>query len=455
MKRYGFVSQRGEIIKIDSLLDSIGVSTKSKVQEDSTQPKDNYERMRPYHTTKVDLLTNSCVYVSSAAEIIARDITGNGYEILPTNKDNLKEDLKANIEDWINKQDLIESIYKAIYDYKIYGEFILEKADKTIYYMPTKYTSLLQDKDILKYWYNGQQVLYKRYGADKKDNINEFIRFTNHNREDRDYGRPAVIDIEEAVLGNILIKHYNNAFFKNYGMPAGVILVSGNYDEGEIDKETGLSDFDKTIQSQVKQFAENPHSIMCFTARSTDPTSKVDIKLEPINAGSKEGAFMELKKANDEEIIAGLRVPEYLYGINHTGSLGGDNSKEATEIYKRHELQPIKTKVEKIINTLIRDIFETDLYYFEFKALDTSDRNADLDYAIKILDKGGMRLGDFVNLYGTEFGTSEKDLGDLANAVFYNGKVLNPLDCGFIENTEIEENVRVATKSKKVLFIWF
>ena len=77
MKRYGFVSQRGEIIKIDNLLDSIGVSTKSKVQEDSTQPKDNYERMRPYHTTKVDLLTNSCVYVSSAAEIIARDITGD------------------------------------------------------------------------------------------------------------------------------------------------------------------------------------------------------------------------------------------------------------------------------------------------------------------------------------------------------------------------------------------
>lgn len=450
MKKYGFISSRGDIIRLDSIIGDYGISNKSK--DTTTQPKDNYERMRPYNSSTIEKLNNNCIYVSSAAEIIARDVTGNGYEILPTNKDIIDEDLKNKIIDWIDNTDLIDSLYKAAYDYKIYGEFILEKADKTIYYMPVKYTSLMEDRDILKYWYNGQQVFYKKYKSNKKDNINEFIRFTNHNREDRDYGRPAVIDISEAIISNIFIKNYNNTYFKNYGMPAGVILVSGNYDEGKID-EDGISDFEKSMREQVKSFAENPHSIMCFTAKSTDPTSKVDIKLQPISSNMSDAAFMNLKKMNDEEIIAGLRIPEYLYGINRVGSLGGDNSKQATEIYKRHELQPIKTKIEKIVNMLIRDIFETDMYCFEFKTLDTTDKNEELDYAIKLLDKGGIKLGDFVALYGDEFGTKVEDLGDLQNALFYNGQVLNPLDCGYIEDKEITEEV--SNKSKKGLFDWF
>lgn len=451
MNKYGIITSSGKIIKIEDLVDTFEISTKSK--ETSTQPKDEYMRYRPYDMWKIDRLSNSCVYITSAADIVAKDVVGSGYEILATSeKEN--EELKKRIENWIDNQDLLDTLYKCIVDYKIYGEGILEKADTTLYYMPTRYTNLMQDKDILKLWYNGHEVHYKRYGANKKEDINEFIRFKNHNREDRDYGRPALIDIEGAVIGNLLVRNYNNSFFENYGMPAGIITVSGNYDEGNID-ENGVSDFQKSLQEQIKDFKSNPGTTMVFAAKANNQGDKVDIKVEPLGT-QKDGDFLNFKKANDDEIIAGLRVPEYLYGINKTGNLGGDNSKQATEIYKRHELQPIKTMVEKIVNTLIKDLFATDIYKFELRALDNSDRDADLDYAIKILDKGGMKLGDFVKQYGSEFGTKTEDLGDLANAIIYNGEILNPIESGVLIDNPYQEaleevDAAVSTKSKGFL----
>ena len=443
---YGYVNKKGVLLKVEDLLS--GIAFKNK-RETSTQPGDKFafnSLVRPYDMDIIDRLADSSVWVSSACEILAKDVMGNGYEILTYDSENENnETIKKEIEDWLIKNNVEDLFYRFCYDYKLYGEAVIEIAGESIgtsiYHIPSRYTfvqkDLIEDDSLLKLTMYNQNVLYAPYKCQNPEyeDLNQYIRCINYNKEDRNYGRPSVVDISEAIIGNLFVRQYNNDFFRNYGMPAGVITVSGDIDPGEID-ENGKSDFDKAIEEQVRGFAENPHSVMVLYANSRSPEGKVEIKVEPLSSPT-EGSFSQFKKDNDDEIIAGLRIPAYLYGINEVGSLGGDNSKQSIENYKRHELQPVKKIVENILNRLIKDIWGNECnYYFWLKDLDTKDKNQDIDYAIKVLEKGGMKLGDFVNMYGKEFGTSSEDLKDLAGFVMINGQLVNPEDF----NKDLEEN---------------
>ena len=64
-----------------------------------------------------------------------------------------------------------------------------------------------------------------------------------------------------------------------------------------------------------------------------------------------------------------------------------------------------------------------------------------------------MKLGDFVKQYGSEFGTKTEDRGDLANAIIYNGEILNPIESGVLIDNPYQEaleevDAAVSTKSK-------
>lgn len=206
---------------------------------------------------------------------------------------------------------------------------------------------------------------------------NEIIVLLNYYPLSKYYGAPPILSAVGSVKALIGIRDYNLAFFENYGVPAALVTLEGEWDEEEV---KALSDF---IDVEIKG-SNNAHKTLVI-----NPPEGGKITWTPLVTEMKEGSFKLYFKQLRDEVLVCFRMPPYRIGIEETGSLGGNIASEATRIYIDSTVNPIKKTINRIFSLkIVRDGFGATGLKFELGALDIRDLNAILDRGLKMFGVG-------------------------------------------------------------------
>jgi len=274
----------------------------------------------PFNVKGLLWLMDNCEYFDACVKQIGTDVVGQGYELklVEGKKENKKD--KEKIEKFLNEpnsneEESFEKIVKnAVVDLESIGWFGLELArDKTqplgIWNVPAHTLWIHKDKEIFCQERGTKKVWFKKFGSEKdidsksgkekkgtSDPANELIYYKEYYQQSNYYGRPPILPSVGAARGLVGIRDYNLAFFENYGIPMGWIILKGKWKKGS---EKKLNDFWNT---NIKG-TENAHKVVILRV-----PREGDIIWVPIESKeAKQGSFVELDKQLREESIGSLQ----------------------------------------------------------------------------------------------------------------------------------------------------
>ena len=214
-------------------------------------------------------------------------------------------------------------------------------------------------------------------GAKTFTPANEIIVYLNYYPQSKHYGAPSILPAVGSVKALIGIRDYNLSFFENYGVPAAIVTVEGEWDEDSVKM---LSDF---IDVEIKG-SNNAHKTLVI-----NPPEGGKITWTPLVTEVKEGSFKLYFKQLRDEVLVCFRMPPYRIGIEETGSLGGNIASESTRIYIDSTVNPLKKVINRIFSQkIVRDGFGVPELEFELGSLDIRDLGAILDRGIKMFGVG-------------------------------------------------------------------
>ena len=346
----------------------------------------------PFNVNRLLDLQDNCTFFDSCARQIANDVVAQGYDLVPVEEgkeDKAKRKEIADLFDDPNKEDetLLDIIKKNIIDWGVVGWFGIEvsragaAADHRVnglFHMPAhtirvhrERQKYCQVRDTRKRW-------FKRFGADivvsaetglehksSKHEANELIFYGEYYAKNTYYGRPNILPAVGAVFGLIGVRDYNLEFFENYGIPAALVTLEGEWEEGSAKL---ISDF---IDNEIKG-TENAHRTVVL-----ELTEGANITWKPLVVEVKEGHFAVYYKSLRDEVLSSYKMPPYRIGIAEVGSLGGTTASTADRIYVESIVQPLQLMVARIINTkIIQEGLQCDTYKLVFKKIDTRDWKA-------------------------------------------------------------------------------
>lgn len=400
-------------------------------------------------------------YHAQCVDVVSRDAGGLGSTVddIPDKKSN--ESGKKRIREFIKglAPNINELLYKRNYDRRSMGygalEISREGRSKSkiegLNHIPAQHLRRHKDGFRVKQQIGTKTVWFVIYGENKVDgkkvdvnaDTGEICRYNSLKRNERAnellwrmdytpksqyYGLAKIVPAIGAIHGDTSRAVYNTVFFKNYGMPAFAVTVSGDFED--YDKEPGDEGYDETqtlrykISQQIKEVMKNPHSAVTILVPSEGEEGNVEIKLQPLSVETKEASFRLYRKDNRDEVITAHRVPPYRIGINETGKLGGSNSEEATKIYKTSVIEPLQSEDESDINMLITEMFENPSGRFAISEIDVRDMAADMNIAEKLFNMAAMKPKEMRTYFGERFGL-EEDKNPYLDEYYLNGV---PLD---------------------------
>lgn len=412
-------------------------------------------------------------YHEDCVDVISRDAAGISYDFVPVTGENEDpenkpkiETLFPNLETKINKL-----LYFMNYDRKAVGygalEIIRESDSKSrivnLAHIPSYTLRRTRDGKRAVQRVAGKEVWFVLYGKNYDENnrkcdvhsetgkfypynslkpeekANELLWTMDYNPKSQYYGLPKIIGAIPTIHGDMSRNNYNTSFFKNYGMPAFAVLVSGDfydYDEkpyiyDENGNKVKNEDYDVTetlrykISQQLKEVIKNPHSAMAITIPSEGEEGNVDIKLQPLSVDTKEASFRLYRKDNRDEVLHSHRVPPYKLGINENGSLGGSNIKEATVNYKNDVVAPIRDDDEEAINRILREDFEITDWKFTIVEHDNRDYAGDIAIIKELFNMASITPRQIIENIGDKFGLTAPEDNPYLDEYYLNGQ---PLD---------------------------
>jgi capsid portal protein len=177
------------------------------------------------------------------------------------------------------------------------------------------------------------------------------------------YGIPDIIASQMALAGNEYSGRYNLDYFQNKAVPRYIITVKGAKLSPESERK--LLEF-----FQVGLKGKNHRSLYVPLPADT-PDSKVEFKMEPIEAGNQEGSFEKYRKSNRDEILLAHRVP-----INKIGTPEGVNlavARDADKTFKEQVCRPAQMILEKKLNRIFSE--KTDALQLKFNELTLTDED--------------------------------------------------------------------------------
>ena len=457
-----FVTKTGKVVPAN-IMDQY-YSQKAKEKEISQQIREDrflnrYVEMglvQPlYNPERLAFLPEVNAYHARACQVKARDTAGLGWDLIPTRSE-ASEKVKAEIEQFLTSQllPLTVILYRHQYDLEVIGHGGLEVVRAG--YVPAArpvilshipgHTLRIHESNNKFAQKRGSKIRwFKRIGYSKdvdKDTGKEYplgsiaperraseaIWNTLYSQRSDYYGVPDIIPALGAIHGDIARRDYNITFFDNFGVPAYAVFITGDFDPGEEDPNTGRTDLEEVIESHFSELAKNPHSTLILSLPSREG-GEVKIQFVPLAVEVKDASFRLYRKDNRDEIISAHGVPPYRLGIAETGSLGGSTAKESTEIYKSSIVNPRQEILEALINQwIIRHEwgFATTDWAFKFREIDMEDELRDIEIAARLFDMGAMRIRDLIRIFGGRFGLEDDPDDPLLDLRFVKGQPLSP-----------------------------
>jgi PBSX family phage portal protein len=353
---------------------------------------------------------------------LAIDVAGLGSsfklrEDAKENKVELKR-LKEFIEHKNSDDDRLRTIFKKLLiDWGTLGYFGLEIARNrkgdigNLFHVPAHTLKVHKSKKKYCQVRNNKKMWFKKFGEEgnisaktgkdfsgrgsRKDRANEMIFYKNYYPKSDYYGVSNIISAIGDIMGLLGLRDFNLAFFENYGVPAGLIVLDGEWDDDAPEK------IEAFLNKEVKG-AANAHRTMVIAQ-----PDKCQFTYQKLGIEVKEASFKIYEKTRREDILIAYSMPAQRIGITPTvGKLGGNVAAEQTMIYVQGVVEPLQLDLEEIINELLA----SEIYEFKFKDIDTRDIIAlserltkEIASAIKTPNEARNELGEKPYAEGDKF----------------------------------------------------
>jgi len=253
---------------------------------------------------------------------------------------------------------------------------------------------------------NNEKKWFKRFGEEgdisletgkvgkfeEENRANELIYYKRYYPRSDYYGAPAIIPAIGSLIGLIGIRDYNLSFFENYGVPAALITLSGDWKDGSAKK---IKNF---LDTEIRG-SENAHRTMVFQI----PDENAKFQWQQLSVDIKEGSFRLYRESLQEDILIAYHMPGERIGVlPRVGKLGGGKeAEEATKVYVESVIEPYQTDMENIVNGLIIEQgLNCHKYVFKLNTLDIRNIDAEGDRYIKYIENALMTPNQARNKLG-------------------------------------------------------
>jgi len=346
----------------------------------------------PYNPMSLLTLYESNPIFFRCVNQLAIDVAGLGWDFkLKENKKESEVELNR-LKDFVknlNPDDSFRTIMKMLLvDWGTVGYFGLEVARNNkkdiaeIWHVPAHTLKVHKNKKRYAQIRNNKKVWFKKFGETKnissvtgrpsegggEGRANELIFYKNYYPKSDYYGVSNIIAAVGDIMGLIGLRDYNLAFFENYGVPAALVILEGDWDEGS---EKKVSDF---VNKEIKG-SSNAHRTLVMMQQGTDKITWI-----PLNVDVKESSFKLYEKARQDNILIAYSMPPERVGIRIVGKLGGNVAEEATKIYVSGVVEPLQLDLEEIIN---EKLLQSEIYELKFKNIDLRDYDKLVDRLVK------------------------------------------------------------------------
>lgn len=383
----------------------------------------------PYDITALKQLRYSSIHHRKCIKAKAIDTACSGWSLNPTqDNDNPEEDESfKTLYELFNDYDFEDAFFRALEDYITFGyaavEILENKLGEVRGFKHIRANTIRMckggEKAVQKY--NNQKVYFKVLGTNKNEDLHfktgkwypsleqdiratRILWFNSSNPDSDYYGEPEYLPSLYTILSDEKLREYNKNGLESNGVPNYIITITGNFNEGDINPETNLSEFEEAFEESFKNLQNKPGEAIVFTIPSEDSQNNIKINIERVSDEIKDSSFEKFRESNMYEILEAHEVPPQRLGINPVGQLGGNISKEINEQYNQKTIGPLQRLLEHKINKLvIKDLMGIESFELSYRGVDNRDILLEMEIALKLLLNGAMTPAEFRNTFGDYF----------------------------------------------------
>lgn len=352
----------------------------------------------PYNLDYLSKLYELSTPHQSAVDAKVANIVGLGYDFIPNPRTKLKMDsldgdksskynrklAKWKVElgealDDLNSEDTFSEILTKVWkDYETTGNGYLEIGRsitgqiKYLGHLPCATVRVRRERDGFVQIISNKAVFFRNFGKDDPDpikrdsNPNEVIHFKRYSPSSTFYGVPAIVSAKSAVAGNKFAADFNIDYFENKAVPRHVIILQGATINPRLAKnileffETGLK-------------GKNHRSLFVPLPAGTKD-KKVELRIEPVEAGIQDGSFAKYRKDNIDEILMAHRVPINKLSLPAGVSLAAAASADKT--FKEQVVGPEQDVLDKKLSKFLKALQgENAIFDIKMNELTLTDEN--------------------------------------------------------------------------------
>ena len=441
-----------------SIMEQYAFKTSQQLNDEENQWADF--RQPKYDPSELAKLLEYNVWHKKAVDAVATDAKGTGWSIQkrPDIDHEPSEEQKNRAKQWVRNltTNINTTFHDTIYDRRSMGyagiELIREGKSKTpvkdIKHISSQYYRVHKDKVRIKQSVGLKEKWFILYGQNKdkagnkydvhcttgekhpynslppEERANEIIWFKEYAPQDKSYGLANIVPALNAVLGDLGRVKYNISFFKNRGIPALLITITGDFQDYDVPRqvmnEEGVlvdnPDYDPklTLKSQIQEMTrkvlKNPQSTMVITAPSSDPDSNVEVRVEKLDTDVNDASFRLYRIDNREEVAVADGVPLERLGVAVTGQLNGSVAEELGDTYADIMIPNIMSEMEQVIDDIFLKELEITDWIFQLDTFRKKDARKELDMGVIVLEHGGLSIGEFATYFGKQFGAEIPDI---------------------------------------------
>jgi len=337
-------------------------------------------------------------YNYAAINAKVANIVGLGFDFVETKKTNdaidnitdekqlerarrklnkLRQDLHVWLDSTNDEDTFTQTLIKVYTDLEATGNGYLEVGRTTagnigyIGHIPAKTMRVRRLRDGFIQLLYGKAVYFRNFGdqdtenpiAGQEDRPNEIIHLKKYTPMNNYYGIPDIVAAQVALAGNEFSGKYNLDYFENKAVPRYIITVKGAKLSSESERKL-LEFFQVGLKGKS-------HRSLYVPLPADSPDSKVEFKMEPVEANTQESSFNVYRSANRDEILIAHRVPINKIGVPEGVSLA--NARDADKTFKEQVCRPSQIILEKKINRIFEE--KTDALILKFNELTLTDED--------------------------------------------------------------------------------
>lgn len=279
------------------------------------------------------------------------------------------------ILDNLNYEDtFIEILQKVWIDYEATGNGYIEvgrKRDGAIGYVghiPSTTMRVRRDRDGYVQIVGKEVVFFRNFGDKKKSDPigtqtqpNEIIHIKKYTPKGTFYGVPDIVSAAQALAGDEFAARFNLDYFEHKAVPRYVISIKG--------AELGPAAEKQLHEFFLSNLKGKNHRTLYIPLPPDTANSKVEFKMEPVEAGTQESSFNQYRIMNRDEIFMAHRTPITKVGVAANIALAV--ARDADKTFKEQVCQPEQDRLEKRVNLIISEF--TDIFKFKLNELSLTD----------------------------------------------------------------------------------